>query len=278
MGHHARPLGEGQHTEGLRAQRSRRGADVDPAAPAFATPLPLRGMIKQQVASYLDFLSLASEPLRATIEATDLLVSYPSLLPASPVGDGHSVLVLPGFAASDLYTCSLRAYLNALGYIAKPWRLGRNLGRPSTLSQVAQRLEKLHDRVKQPISIVGHSLGGVYARELARAHPEWVRQVITLGSPFAMNADQPSSPTLARLYQRLQLSDERFDPPPVPTTSIYSKDDGVVNWRHCLEQSSRSTQNVEVRSSHLGMTVHPAVLYVLADRLAQRQQEWRPFG
>ena len=229
------------------------------------------------VSSARGIINRATEPLRAAVEVGAFGVSYGALVALPAAGDGHPVLVLPGFATSDLYTCSLRAYLSTLGYAAKPWRLGRNLGRPTTLGQVQQRLSELHRRIKQPISIIGHSLGGVYARELARSHPSWVRQVITLGSPFALDPSKATSPTLARLYRRLQLSDQRLDPQPVPTTAIYSKQDGVVDWRSCLEAPSHQTENLEVTSSHLGMTVHPSVLYILANRLAQPQEGWRKF-
>ena len=244
-------------------------------------------------AEYRDFVSLATEPMRAVIEAGAFGASWGAMVSLLPSGDGHPVLVLPGFGASDLYTCSLRAYLSALGYDAKPWRLGRNLGSAALLTKLDQRFNQLSARLGQPVSIVGHSLGGVYARELARAYPEQVRQVIALGSPFAMDSQDASSPGLARLYRRLaagakslesaarpdrlRISEQRHLPPPVPTTSIYSKGDGVVDWRHCLEQSSAQTENVEVSSSHLGMALHPGALYVVADRLQHTKQRWRKF-
>jgi len=244
-------------------------------------------------AEYRDFVSLATEPMRAVVEAGAFGASFGAMATVLPSGDGHPVLVLPGFGASDLYTCSLRSYLSALGYVAKPWRLGRNIGTAALLARLDQRFNQLYQRLGQPISLVGHSLGGVYARELARAYPAQVRQVITLGSPFAMDARDASSPGLARLYRRLaagaeslesksrpnrlRISEQRRLPPPVPTTSIYSKGDGVVDWRDCLEQSGVRTENVEVNSSHLGMIVHPGAVYVVADRLQHTKHRWRKF-
>ena len=135
----------------------------------------------------------------------------------------------------------------------------------------------LSDRV----SLIGWSLGGVYARELARAHPSDVRQVITLASPFrnleATNipafllARRREHPDEAALRERLQA------PLPVPVTAIYSRSDGIPAWQSCAVEPSAYSENIEVESSHLGIAHHPVVLLTIADRLAQAEGAWKPF-
>ena len=135
------------------------------------------------------------------------------------------------------------------------------------------------------VSLVGWSLGGVYAREIAKLRPAAVRQVITLGTPFAslgkathavgiyklLNGDGQASPLTPALQARLR---ER---PPVPTTSIYSKSDGVVCWRSCIEKTSAKSESIEVQAGHLGMVSRPEVLRIIVDRLALPEGRWRPF-
>ena len=139
-----------------------------------------------------------------------------------------------------------------------------------------------------PIALVGHSLGGVFARELARQFPDDVSQVVTLGSPFSL-ADASSVNRLVRmLFERVsggsvedrRVSMLRADPSQpvgVPCTSIYSRSDGVVHWRSCLEFDTPVTQNLEVWGSHCGLVVNSSVLHAVADRLAQPANEWAPF-
>jgi pimeloyl-ACP methyl ester carboxylesterase len=199
------------------------------------------------------------EAPRAVFESLTLRPSRP-LLRRAPPGDGHSVLVLPGFMAGDDSTRPIRRYLRSLGYTAHPWRLGRNLGPRGPLrAQLAARVEDIHARTGRPVSLVGWSLGGVYAREIAKRLPERIRAVITLGSPFA----DPAWAT--------------GGPPQQPSTSIYSKTDGIVPWRHSLEPETDHTENIEVPGSHCGLGFNALALYAMADRLAQREGTWRPF-
>jgi pimeloyl-ACP methyl ester carboxylesterase len=219
---------------------------------------------------------------RAWLELAALLPALPALS-AAPRGDGHPVLVLPGFLADDRSTRALRWFLRDRGYHAHAWRLGRNTGpAPATVTGLAERLAALHRRHRQKVSIVGWSLGGIYARELARAFPDHVRQVITLASPFR----DPNASTVARLA-RLGLgpkptsgptvSLERLRAPlPVPTTAFYSETDGIVAWRSCLADGARS-ESLAVESSHCGMGHHPTVLLAIADRLAQPDGVWQPY-
>jgi hypothetical protein len=243
--------------------------------------------VAQERPDYPHFLTTATEPLRALCELTALGASLPGLLATAPAGDGHPVLVLPGFVGSDLYTYVLRRFFTHLGYDARPWRLGRNTGSKEIIDRLARRFHRLVRTTDQPISIVGHSLGGIFARELARKYPESVRQVITLGSPFAMRSRHTTHPLVLRMFERsskmsrteidLRVLEERLNPPPVHSTAIYSRYDGVVHWRTCREQPGPKSENIEVPASHLGMTIHPTILYVIADRLAQHPATWQKF-
>lgn len=231
------------------------------------------------------WLALA-EPVRAAAELGSLVASWP-LIGSAPRGDGHPVLVLPGYAGSDASTWFLREYLTRLGYRALPWNLGRNRGGANgTLApRLARRLNEIHDRTGSRVSIVGWSLGGVFARMLALHVPEEVRTVVTLGSPIG---GRPTATTLYRLYSR--SGDPRAAriraapdpgagllPPSIPFTAIYSRSDGVVAWQIAREQPAPLTENIEVVSSHVGLGVNPAVFYAIADRLAQEPEDWRPF-
>ncbi|MDO8288909.1 MAG: alpha/beta hydrolase [Parvibaculum sp.] len=204
------------------------------------------------------------------VELATLGPALPILLQA-PRGDGHPVLVLPGMFGDDASTFVLRRYLQALDYQVHPWKLGRNWG-PSTEIRdgIRTRFKELSDRYQRKVSIVGWSLGGIYARELARQFPPLTRQVITLGSPFGAGYRIEGEPDPA-LAARLR------PPPPVPCTAIYSKSDGVVPWEACLEQETPMTDNIEVTSSHIGMGVNAMVLWAIADRLAQKEGQWHPF-
>jgi pimeloyl-ACP methyl ester carboxylesterase len=182
------------------------------------------------------------------------------------------VLVLPGWLASDLSTRPLRAFLRARGYYAHGWRLGVNVGPSAPLIDgLDARFRALRDRHRRALSVIGWSLGGIYARELARRHPADVRQVITLASPFR----DPFATTAARLLGNLagprdvERRRRMSTPPPVPCTSFYSRTDGVVAWQSCLDEASPWTENVEVQSSHCGMGHHPRVLLAIAERLAR---------
>lgn len=202
-------------------------------------------------------------------------------------GDGHHVLVLPGLMTSDYSTAILRNYLASLDYQPHGWGNGRNIG-PTRVIVDAMRLtvETLTEEHGQ-ISLVGWSMGGLYARQLARAYPDRVRQVVTIASPFRLlkRSDTLASLLLER-YSHLHVSEEELDlpeqehlrdPMPVPTTSIYSRSDGIVPWQACLNDLYGTSENIEVKASHIGMGHHPATLWALADRLAQPVGEWRPF-
>ncbi len=222
---------------------------------------------------------------RALFEFGAIAAASP-LLRAFGRGDNHPVLILPGFLAGDSSTAPLRSILQSQGYWVHGWRLGRNLGpTPDVVDGLIDRLEDLHDRHARPVSLIGWSLGGIYARRLARKWPELVRQVITLGSPFRITPDDRSA--ASALFDRLQPThaiglDELlpgFDAGPltVPATAIYTRTDGVVRWWQCIEQTGAQAENIEVRGSHSGLGFNAAAIYAISDRLAQPQDDWRPF-
>ncbi|MCP3984980.1 MAG: alpha/beta hydrolase [bacterium] len=200
-------------------------------------------------------------------------------------GDGHAVLVLPGLLAGDFSTAPLRGFLRDLCYDARGWKLGINRGpEPDKIRALGDRLEHLCDRHGRRISLIGWSLGGIFARELARARPDRVRLVISMGSPF-----RDISATHATRLVPLRRGDtphgENRDlhtwlrqPLDVPTTSIYSRTDGIVHWQSCLEEEGPERENIEVDCSHTGMGFHPTVLEVIADRLGQPEGEWHPYA
>lgn len=223
------------------------------------------------------------EGRRALWEMGALAASYPLLLRMGARGDGHPVLVLPGLTAADNSTSALRRFLNERGYSSHGWGLGPNLGpRPGVLEEMHGRLAQLAQRHQRKVSLIGWSLGGIFARELARQAPQHVRSVISLGSPFA---GAPGASNASRLYASLnpRRADDEYQrmrrrvAPPVPTTAIYSRSDGVVAWQGCRELPGALAENIEVEGSHCGLGHNPAVLYAIADRLAQPEGNWRAF-
>ena len=225
-----------------------------------------------------------TEAHRAVIEIVSLNLSRRRLRKISPLGDGHAVMVLPGFMGDDGYNAAMRRFLSGINYSVHGWGLGRNLGpRGGVLEGLQDRIHELYERHSGPVSLVGHSLGGIFARELAREFPDKVRQVISLGSPFGRGRMTASVP--ARLFTALNPSEDLpidqdmiHEAPPVPTTAIYSKGDGIVNWQTTVQQDGHSrSQNIQVRGSHCGMTLNPVIWFLVAERLATHPDEWRPF-
>lgn len=247
---------------------------------ATAAPVP----ITRPPSALLAFTELP----RAIAEFSSLPMAAP-LLATAPRGDGHPVLVLPGFTTTDKSTTVLRRYLSTLGYDAHTWDLGRNLG-PRAIGRegekLVDRVNAVHELTGRKVSLVGWSLGGVMARIVSRKVPDAVRQVISLGSPFA---GSPRSTNVWRAYEL--LTGQRVDdkqtkeqlregatPPPVPSTAIWSREDGVVAWQNCVEPFGENSDNIEVHGSHCGLGVNPAVLYAVADRLALPEDGWTPFN
>ncbi|MBR1145944.1 alpha/beta hydrolase [Bradyrhizobium sp. AUGA SZCCT0431] len=228
------------------------------------------------------FLMLAEA--RSVFELNSSLLLSPLLMRA-PKGDGHPVLTLPGFLASDLSMAPMRRYLKELGYDTYAWNMGRNFGGvASKRGALRDLVKRIHETTGRKVSIIGWSLGGIYARDLALQLPDLVRSVITLGSPFANDITATNA---TRLYEALSGEGINDNPEireaiagdlPVPATSIYSRTDGIVNWRTSLLRPSSTAENIEVHlASHIGLGVNPAALWAVADRLAQPEGEFKQF-
>jgi len=203
-----------------------------------------------------------------------------------PRGDDHPVLVLPGFLASSRSTRPLRNFIADLGYKAHRWKLGYNMGYSFKLHYgMRDRVTELVDRYGEKISLVGWSLGGVYARELAREMPDIVRQVISMGSPFRGHPESSNAHRIFNLisevpYEQIPESflQHMAHAPPVPTTALYTRGDGVVAWQSTVELSERlDVENIHVGGAHLGLGFNPRALLAIADRLAQPEGQWQPF-
>ena len=228
---------------------------------------------------------LFAEGPHALMQFTSLFTTAPFLANA-PRGDGHTIIALPGFGGSDRSTLILRNYLQTLNYDARPWGLGRNLG--PRMAELPGRLSQMFESAyeaggNRKVSLIGWSLGGVYARLLAQFYPNEVRQVITMGSPFT---GHPSSTRVYPVARRVMpLHQENIAnlrllagaPLSVPNSNVYSRQDAIVPWQIATEQVNDSTENIEVFTGHMSLGFSPAVLYALADRLNQPETDWRPF-
>lgn len=215
--------------------------------------------------------------LGAAFSAATLPLAVP-LLAFTPLGDRAPVVILPGFGASDRSTAVMRAFLDARGHRTEGWGLGRNTGNVAALVQaVEERTEGLVERRGRKVRIVGQSLGGVVARELARRRPDLVNRVVTMGTPVVGG---PKYTAMASLYQSMYNIDldamEAFIASvnaerriPVPVTAIYSKNDNVVAWQACIDPVNDHIEHVEVRTTHIGMGFDAQVFRIVADRLAR---------
>jgi len=219
---------------------------------------------------------------RAPWEYAAMLAAAPWLA-RLPTGDGHPVLVFPGLGASDFTTLPLRNFLRDRGYTPYPWKQGFNFGpRHGVLHTCRAQVLQLAEKHREKVSLIGWSLGGVYAREIAKEQPHNTRCVITLGTPFA---GHPRATNAWRFYEMVsgqtvhqhELADRLRTPPGCPTTSIFSKTDGVVAWQCSIDEDAPHTENIEVHASHVGMGMNPLALYAIADRLAQDPQAWHKF-
>jgi triacylglycerol esterase/lipase EstA (alpha/beta hydrolase family) len=221
-------------------------------------------------------------------EFASMLPAWP-MLQRAPRGDGHNVVVYPGLSASDATTLPLRKYLDSLGYQTHGWGQGFNFGpRAGVLETGKAQLRALARSSTQAISLIGWSLGGVYARELSKEmHNEGIatRSVISLGTPFAGG---PRSTNAWRLYELTSGRDihretDNYDmatAPAAPTTSIYSRTDGVVAWQASVQAAQKHnphTENIEVVASHFGIGLNPSAMWAIADRLAQVPGRWQAF-
>lgn len=223
-----------------------------------------------------------TEPFRAVTELAGYRFGKPRN--AKP-GDGHPVILFPGLGANGKSVSTLRAYCIALGYEAFDWGQGTNNGPTGDfdewLHSLKSRIDELLSGYTQPATLIGWSLGGFYARELAKLMGPDIREVITMGTPFNADSDSTNVGWLFRLLNgsslpyNPELSQRLRTPPSIRTTSIYSRSDGVVSWETCCHpERSDLVHDIEIRGSHLGMNWNRDVLAVVADRLAQNSGQW----
>ncbi|MEM9310953.1 MAG: alpha/beta fold hydrolase [Pseudomonadota bacterium] len=206
-----------------------------------------------------------------------------------PQGDGHAVMTLPGFMATNSSTIPMRGLLRSLGYDAHGWDSGRNVRvNEELIRKLEDQLERLFQDSGGKVSLIGWSLGGVLARELAKLHPDKVRLVMSLGSPITDDRNHTNAARLFKFFngdEPERIRDGQFRgldiAPPVPTTSVLTKTDGVVHWRGSVQDPAKATgapsENILVYASHCGLGVNPSVMIAIADRLAQPEGEWAPF-
>jgi pimeloyl-ACP methyl ester carboxylesterase len=226
-------------------------------------------------AAPLPSLASISREVTGLLELPRLLLQS-GLLRDGPPGDGHTVFVLPGFAADGRSTSLLRAYLRRLGHHVRDWGLGRNV------ADVERTVERMRDRVLEArrrsgakVSLVGWSLGGYIAREVARDEAEAVRAVVTFGSPVIGGPRYTAAAAMAdRQGWDLEaieaaIAARKRVPLRVPVTALYSRRDGVVDWRACIDdENGGPITHVEVDATHLGLGFSPEVFRIVAERLA----------
>lgn len=205
---------------------------------------------------------------------------------AAPHGDGHPVLVIPGFAENDLFTKPLRHALKKNGYKAYGWKGHFNIGmKEKAAANLAERLKEVYEaNGHKKVSVIGHSLGGIYARALAQEFPDMVRDVITIETPFGLPMTENAKDDFL-ISTIMRLSDKKVSldnpgmperlltPPPVPTTSIFSKVDTF--WRTRLNPISPQSENIEITATHIGSVWHKDSIAIILNRLAQPEGQWQ---
>lgn len=228
---------------------------------------------------------------RAIFEVAALSL-YWQLSKPSDVGDSRPVMVIPGFMTSDSATFLLRRYLNTKGFESIGWQQGRNLGlHQNVLETLQQSVDDSFQKYGRKISLIGWSLGGIYARALAHKMPDKIERIITLGTPFGletqMNPDDIAvSENVMRLYKKLNPTQDEDPlsqgeafwkkPPHVPSTAIYSKSDGIAHWYYCRDdEMNGSNQNIAIRGSHMGLTHNPMVFPLIVDLLGKPSKSIR---
>lgn len=216
--------------------------------------------------------------LREARIAADLaggLLHWPRAMFAAR-GRQEPVLLLPGFTAGDASMVLLRSFLRRLGWNAEGWGLGINHGdAPALLPRVIEVADRIVQRSGKPLHLVGWSMGGFLAREIARDRPDLVAQVVTMGTPVVGG---PKYTALAEIFRARGYDLDAVEAEcesrgrreiEAPITVIYSRRDGVVAWQACIDRINPHVEHVEVRSTHSGLGFDLRVWVIVADRLAR---------
>ena len=257
---HAPPYNDAMSTGDLADLATHRGAD--PAA-GIADPGPPGR------------LAYAAE-LRALAELQAFRRQRVQLIRELPHWPTRHVLVLPGFLSGDWATAPLRGVLSAVGHKVEGWQMGRNLGlKPGRFEELEARFLQFVEKANQPVALIGWSLGGLYAVELARRYPEATRQVITLGSPVS---GLLTANNAWKLYEK--VAGHPIDAPPVdwqpgalpmmPMTAIAATSDGIVHPESAHARPGPEVENLVVPGTHCGLGWNPHAVRLVADRLARR--------
>jgi pimeloyl-ACP methyl ester carboxylesterase len=190
-------------------------------------------------------------------------------------GLGQPVIVLPGFLSPEVTTARLREFLGRQNFDARSWTCGLNIGpMPHVVREVERQARALADASGRAVSLVGVSLGGTIAREVAKCCPDPIARVITLVSPVHLPVVTPLAPlaeaaSLLWDMEELNALDAVAEPPSVPVTALFSRDDGVIDWRASVPHPSEKVEIVEVSGPHMTVCSNPQVQRIVADWLAR---------
>ena len=219
---------------------------------------------------------------------TELVNVIPAwgLLERLPSGDGQPVMIVPGLTTGDWSTTIIRSFLSSKGFNVYGWDQGLNIRYTEDLeNRLAQRVEEIATKHGRKVTLIGWSLGGLTIRIFAKNHPDHVRQVISLGGPFKNLKGKSYVTWWYELLARERVED--FNPeweaaaasvPDLPSTSIYSRADGMVSWEYCMDwETGPITQNIEVKCNHLGFGMNPTVWQIVHDRIIQDEDDWQLF-
>jgi pimeloyl-ACP methyl ester carboxylesterase len=220
-------------------------------------------------------------PVSATTLAREMAAVAQLLLAPPPFpddaarGSGQPVIVLPGFLSPEMTTARLREFLARQDFLAHSWTCGLNVGpMPRVIGEVERQLRETAAAAGTKVNLVGVSLGGTIAREVAKSSPDLVASVVTLVSPIHLPVTTPLAPlaeaaSLLWDMEELEALSAIAEPPPVPLTAVFSRDDGVIDWRAAVPAPSEMVEIVEVSGPHMTVCSNPQVQRIVAHRLAQ---------
>jgi len=239
--------------------------------------------IKTQRPSFINYLKEVPRRLQENIH----FYQFKKHFKPEKIGDGHPVVVIPGFMASGRSTKPLRKFINQIGFTAYDWGLGRNLGNLKNLDVLGETIDKLAEKHQTKVTLIGWSLGGIFARHLSHEKPEKIRQLITMGSPFAGLTNPNNAAWLYDfIHPNAPLSsipkewiENLPNPVSVPSTAIFSKKDGIVPWAACREiVEGEFSENIEVSGSHIGLGVNPDIYKIIFEKLPMMKDDWKKYS
>ena len=223
-------------------------------------------------------LTLAREMMALT-QAT---IAPPPFPEDAAHGDGQPVIVIPGFLAPDMSTARLRGFLTQQGFYVRSWNGGINLGpMPNVVRNVIGQVEALANMTGRKVALVGISLGGTTAREIAKQCPDRIARVITLVSPIHLPVATPLAPlaqAASRLWDPADLAGMKAiaEAPPVPLTAVISRDDGIIEWERSRPAPAEHVEVVEIDGAHMAICTNPQAQRIVADRLARDNKRTSP--